>query len=191
AEGSGILKYTCIEKDPEIKKALDYTWAMKFGNIPLRFEEDISGIGESFDCIVLSHVVEHVYNPGDIIRQAAGKLRDKGIIFIDVPHQDYKFKEDVFPHVLFFTPDVLGKLLKDAAVKVISAECFGNDMDNSPIKPQLFGMSADNVTKLITKLSAIAPKNIVLGYFSYIFRMAEQNQKGIWIRAIGQKIPLA
>ncbi len=190
AERGGISKYTCIEKDPYIKKALDHTWSLKFRNTPLQFADDISAIDDTFDCIVLSHVVEHVYDPKGIIEQAARKLNDNGIIFIDVPHQDYKFKQDVFPHVLFFTPENL-KLLLGYAVTVLSAQCFGNSIENSPMNPRIAGLPASALNKLITKFSFAIPNGLLAGYFSRIFMMAEKNDNGIWIRAIGKKIPIA
>jgi len=56
----------------------------------LKFEED-----EKFDCIIITEVIEHLQNPGQILRKAAEMIADGGIIIISTPfglspHPDHK-----------------------------------------------------------------------------------------------------
>ena len=41
----------------------------------------------SFDAVVLKAVLEHLYNPGEVIREAARILRPGGALFVDVPNE--------------------------------------------------------------------------------------------------------
>ena len=43
---------------------------------------------ESFDAVFLSAVLEHLYNPGETIRDVARVLRSGGALFLDVPNEE-------------------------------------------------------------------------------------------------------
>ncbi len=43
---------------------------------------------ESFDTVVLSAVLEHLYNPGETIREVSRILRSGGALFLDVPNEE-------------------------------------------------------------------------------------------------------
>jgi len=39
----------------------------------------------TFDLVFLNHVLEHVIDPADLLRQLAGSLREGGVLFVSVP----------------------------------------------------------------------------------------------------------
>jgi SAM-dependent methyltransferase len=41
----------------------------------------------SFDCVILSAVLEHLYNPNETIKEIARILRPGGAVFVDVPNE--------------------------------------------------------------------------------------------------------
>ena len=43
--------------------------------------------GNSFDCVILSALLEHLYNPDETFREIARILRRGGVVFIDVPNE--------------------------------------------------------------------------------------------------------
>ncbi len=49
--------------------------------------EDLE-LDETFDTIVLGHILEHVDNPGEVLKIAGKFLSDKGVIIADVPNGD-------------------------------------------------------------------------------------------------------
>ena len=55
----------------------------------------------------------------------AALLAEGGRAYIEVPHADYRFKTDVFPHTWFFTPAALQKLAARARVIEQRSEVFG------------------------------------------------------------------
>ena len=54
------------------------------------------------DLVVISHVLEHVSDPFSFLLFATSKLKKGGVLFIEVPCQDWKHKQIDEPHLLFF-----------------------------------------------------------------------------------------
>lgn len=83
---------------------------------------DISEAGlkpGSFDCIVTIHTLEHVFDPGAVIRVCAGLLRPEGVIVVEIPFVKDAAKPaenvnaaDLPSHVSYFTTEVLKQLLE-------------------------------------------------------------------------------
>jgi hypothetical protein len=63
------------------------------------------------DLIVLSHVLEHVSDPRGFLEAQCARLRAGGALFIEVPCDDWKFKPEDEPHLLFFNKLSMFKLL--------------------------------------------------------------------------------
>jgi len=64
----------------KVRVPLSNQWLLPEG------EMNLSGIGEKFDTCVLSHVLEHVWNPVDAVNQAFGCLKDGGRLVLAVPN---------------------------------------------------------------------------------------------------------
>ena len=46
-----------------------------------------------FDCIMLNHVLEHLYDPIDILKNIKKRMNEKTLLIIEVPHaNDYLIK---------------------------------------------------------------------------------------------------
>lgn len=82
-----------------------------------QFAEEKNG----FDAVTLSHVIEHVHDPADTLRQAKGLLRPGGQLFIDTPNSaalghaqfgtDWRGLEPP-RHLVLFNYESLGRLLE-------------------------------------------------------------------------------
>jgi SAM-dependent methyltransferase len=77
----------------------------------------------SFDLVLLNHVLEHVTNPLDILRQLARSLRQGGVLFVGVPavdtlpqHRDFKYCVDGRHHLLCYSRACLQGLLARAGL---------------------------------------------------------------------------
>ncbi len=68
-------------------------------------------VGNKYDLIVLSHVLEHVANPNTFIANLMARLTPQGLLFIEVPNNDHLYKQHFEPHVLFFSAQSLNSLL--------------------------------------------------------------------------------
>ncbi len=64
-----------------------------------------------FDLLVLSHVLEHMDQPHPFVEGLMQWLRPGGLLFVEVPHRDYRYKALFESHLLFFNPNSLGDLL--------------------------------------------------------------------------------
>jgi SAM-dependent methyltransferase len=81
----------------------------------------------SFDFVVLSHVLEHLLDPLNTLRQLAGSLREGGILFVSTPrldtlpqHRDLKYCLSGHRHVLSFSETCLRGLLARAGFETIA-----------------------------------------------------------------------
>jgi SAM-dependent methyltransferase len=136
------IKYSVVETDSSCHTALK-----KLGvNVFI----DIEQIPESsiFDLVIHSHVLEHVIKPVEFLELNIKHLRRGGVLFIDVPCNDWKFKEIDEPHLLFFDKIPMFHLLKNILNhKNIEISYHGNEISKI-IKMQNFSLSKKIAIKL-------------------------------------------
>jgi len=89
------IEYSIVESDKENLENLKKKATSYYTNV-----NDIPN--GYFDLIVLSHVLEHTIDPNAFLAELFEKVSKKGLIFIEVPNEDYKFKDLDEPHLLFF-----------------------------------------------------------------------------------------
>jgi len=186
AKNIRLASYTCVEKDNNVSTSLRRTWLSRFPHVPFEVKEDIASISGKFNCIIISQVLEHVVNPLKMLAIIKTKLMEEGLLFIDVPNQDYLFKKDVFPHLLFFNPSSMSYLLELCGIHIELIRTYGNDMvlsimnyNNKSFKKQLF-------LKAVMKLRFIFPESVLLDFVTKYFEMNKENENGVWIRTIGR-----
>lgn len=80
---------------------------------------------KKFDLIVLSHVLEHMNDPVGYLKKLPAYSNKDAYIFVEVPNEDFKFKFELEPHVLFFSPKTLTKVLKAAGYHVVATDTCG------------------------------------------------------------------
>jgi hypothetical protein len=73
----------------------------------------------------MSHVLEHVAEPGDFLAQAMSYLKPGGLIFIEVPCSDFKYKEIFDAHILFFEKRSMHHLLSELELEDIAVSYHG------------------------------------------------------------------
>lgn len=114
-------------------------YAARFSGAEIR-QEPIERCGfadGSFDVVILSAVLEHLYQPDDVIREISRVLRVGGVLYVDVPNEDglyfrvgnlyqrlrgRKWVINLSPtfspfHVFGFTPESLRALLSKHDLK--------------------------------------------------------------------------
>ncbi len=93
---------------------------------------DVSGLStipdESFDLVVLSHVLEHLKSGRSVLREAASKLRPGGLVYVSHPHADstnfpsrkgtLNFYDDP-SHVTVFRPAEIALLLASYGCEIL------------------------------------------------------------------------
>lgn len=180
-------RYVMLE--PDLKMHKNFQMIRQKWKIKSEFEafDSLEKVSGKYDVVVLSHVLEHLREPQVLLKKTLLFLNDGGILLVDVPNQDYLFKRDVFPHVIFFNLSSMKSLLeKEKALKILSLNVYGVDMKNSPMSysaPLLIKL----INKVLGKVYHFIPINILILFYSYYFGMSKINTKGIWIRALCEK----
>jgi 2-polyprenyl-3-methyl-5-hydroxy-6-metoxy-1,4-benzoquinol methylase len=99
------IEYHAVESDPWCEAALR-------GNGAAFVWQDLAGcIRSDFDLVVLSHVLEHVTRPRELLATVRARLATGGYVFIEVPNQDHLHKHDFGTHLLSFAQPVLATLV--------------------------------------------------------------------------------
>ena len=150
-----INKYYIVESDTRCHKELKKISKYVFKNL-----DDINDTG-SIDILILSHILEHLSDPINFLKRIENKFKIK-YIFIDVPCEDYLYKEIDEPHLYFYNTNSLKKLSDICGYKVKNLQYFGDNInkinDKQTITKKLFN-------KFYTYL-----------FFTYLF-VTKSNQK--------------
>jgi SAM-dependent methyltransferase len=185
-------KYFVLESDQSCHDSL-----LKIGTNILDFDTYIN-MNLKFDLVVISHVLEHVSNPIEFLKLMTLKLREGGVLFIDVPCLDYLHKELDEPHLLFFDKNPMIILLEKIHFNKIETNYFGQQIDNlvnnsklnlylqyfrskliSKGLPFLFSKSSKDLRVLNSSLE----RAVMIPHKAHI----ESDKPAWWLRAIGSK----
>ncbi len=93
---------------------------------------DIHKLGRRFGVIVMKHVFEHFNDPIGYLKILHAQLEDKGLIFIDIPHQGYikavllkekykyyNAKHVATQHYFYYLPDNLAAMVEQHGFRVL------------------------------------------------------------------------
>jgi SAM-dependent methyltransferase len=131
----------------------------------------------SFDAVILWHVLEHLENPDAILRHLFRLMKPEGLLIIEVPNLSslqsrlagkYWFHLDIERHLYHFSPKGMQKLLKSAGFQGLAGSTFS--LEQCPFGTlQSFlnslGFPAQGFYKLLKKeISLPLPKALL--YFS-------------------------
>ena len=86
-------------------------------------------VGDGFDLIICSHVIEHFINPMDHVREIKGMLRKGGHAYMEVPNCPAKWlKRNSWPdepHITFFDADTVRDLATRVGFEIVSFHTVG------------------------------------------------------------------
>ena len=121
------VEYCIIESDTENLE--------KLKKLASNYYDDIDiAPNEYFDLVVISHVLEHTNSPIIFLEKIKSKLKKGGYIFIEVPNEDYKFKKEDEPHLLFFNHNSFRILLEKIELNCIKISYHGPEIKRGYIK---------------------------------------------------------
>jgi ubiquinone/menaquinone biosynthesis C-methylase UbiE len=102
----------------------------------------LPAFNELFDCIIFSHILEHIYNPKTLLKNSLKYLKKDGIVIIALPNilqykQRIKFFKGEFKysehgglmdvtHFRFFDWASAQELITGAGCTIISKQAYGN-----------------------------------------------------------------
>jgi 2-polyprenyl-3-methyl-5-hydroxy-6-metoxy-1,4-benzoquinol methylase len=127
--------------------------------LDIDFSEKIPNIGK-FDAVVLFHVLEHLHDPINFLKNVSKLLEPKGKLIVEVPNFDdhqiktnnaYKNWQLQRAHIHYFTPKILKNVFSQAglSVKIIGIQRYSIEnlffwkMNNTPqIKNPKFNLES-------------------------------------------------
>lgn len=151
---------------------------------------------KKYDIIILSHILEHVENPIEFLGLTTESLKDDGELFIDVPCQDWRYKEVDEPHLLFFNKMSLEYLISKSGLEIERISYCGQQIDQSPFS-LVTGLVIRGVTKLLLEsYKFIGPNRLngkrALGWIGEVMMLQTRagrysESECHWIRIIARK----
>lgn len=90
-----------------------------------RLFDSLAQVGGGYELVFVNQVLEHVADPLGLLEQMAARLAPGGVLYVEVPHSDQRFKDDVFPHTQFFTASSLERLAERAGLRTMQSQTFG------------------------------------------------------------------
>jgi 2-polyprenyl-3-methyl-5-hydroxy-6-metoxy-1,4-benzoquinol methylase len=130
--------------------------------------------GTSFDVITLFHVIEHVLDPNQLIKNVKSKLNEGGLLVIETPNirsfNAIRMKEKwpfVLPdeHLFCFSFKSLNNVLKTNGFRVIYKQKLGPFIyrRNEKMTKEIRSQEPAWGTKIVKKIYESASKNLSLG----------------------------
>lgn len=162
------VNYDYVEPDNEMNKLIE----KRVTGASLRRLRGWEEATSSYDLIFLNHVLEHVADPLDMLTQVKRRLAPEAVAYIEVPNSDYRFKQNVFPHTYFFTPEALTRLGVRAGVTAIDCAVFGQ---------QPVGFSTLPL-RVAYRISATAGLPALAGWIDDRLWHYQSARDGMWIR---------
>ena len=154
-------------------------------NLTVNSEERLSSIKDkSADVITMWHVLEHVYNLKDRVKELKRILKDDGSIFIAVPNYEsydaMKYKEhwaayDVPRHLHHFGKSDIKRLMENEAMKVESISPMKFDSFYvSMLSEKYISGKINYVNALLTGLKSNSKGTKSMNYSSLIYKIKKQ-----------------
>jgi len=159
------------------------------------------------DCLVLSHVLEHIYNPFEFIRMISTYVRDNGFMFIEVPNasgyekmQGFGSLQEInFEHINFFSPYALSKImiqcgytpvlvtqgsfiLSDNNYQVIRA-IFQKNTNTTSVE-RYINEGVNNMEKIKRSLPDLTGRVFVYGCGQFLYKIISFLQEKYTVQAI-------
>lgn len=116
-------KYYAVETDTSCYGSLEETVLI------ISKPEEIKGLDKEFDLVIMSHVLEHVSDPIGFLTSCTEFLKKDGVIFIEVPCNDWQHKPEDEPHLLFFHKKPMLQLMTSLGFKNIRLSYHGQTIE--------------------------------------------------------------
>lgn len=177
--------YSVVEPDLQMNKGLKRAWGSN-GSAVLKVYNTLSEVSETYDVIVMSHVLEHATDPVGFLRNVSNYLNRDGFLFIDVPNCDFFYKTDVFPHLLFFSPRSMRHLLDHSNLMSIDVKEWGRNRESMLVNANTTGLLKTGFRlfdRFFYRILNGIPISLYKLYYKWYFGMGRQQPNGLWIRA--------
>jgi SAM-dependent methyltransferase len=180
----GQVSYTFVEPDPGRRADV----LARQLPLPVRSVESLAADSGSYEVIFLNHVLEHVADPVLLLRTLGSLLSERGILYVEVPNLDNQYKDDVFPHVQFFSSKSLRTVAERAGLECLAATAFGRPAERGVPRRRLWSLR-----------NALAGRAFSVAVRLRLAWLAELTNRwmyaysprvdGLWVRGIFRRLP--
>ncbi len=182
-----IKRYTCIEPDLQMWQCINSYWQSRHNGNKMEIKKTLCEVSGKYDVVVLSHVLEHLNDPLSMLQSALSFMKSGSILLLEVPNQDYLFKDYTLPHILFYNQNSLQCLIdKTKLLETVSISGYGKNMTISPLNRNI-SIRQRAVGKVLGVLHGIFPRKLLAILYSEYFGINRKNSNGTWIRALCRK----
>jgi 2-polyprenyl-3-methyl-5-hydroxy-6-metoxy-1,4-benzoquinol methylase len=195
--------YDAVELDKKVQKILKNKGTK---NVYSKLEE----INNRYDLIILSNVLEHFTSPKQLLSDIKKILEKDGVIFLEVPNEDYLHKEILEPHVVIYNKKSMNELLKKMNSDILNLTSIGRPLEDLITKKNFFVILnnkskqflpnivlnisnyfavtkfMENKTKKYVDVSKLDKKNSIK-YYKDFYQLDSYGENRQWIRAIIKK----
>lgn len=129
--GNCKVHYSAVEVNPA---------ALNFLGINCDREKIFKSLDDTpgnYDLIILSHILEHISSPKTFLNNILAKLGEGGIIFVEVPNCDFRFKKFHQPHMIFYNINSLKIVIELAGLKCQRVDTCGRQVRQMQIEANL------------------------------------------------------
>jgi 2-polyprenyl-3-methyl-5-hydroxy-6-metoxy-1,4-benzoquinol methylase len=175
--------YCAVESDDEMREELAQKGVTTYSHL-----SEVAD--QSFDLVILSHVVEHVESPVEFLKEASTCLSDDGIMFVEVPNQDDLFKLDLGLHLAVYNPTAISELCKHAGL--LPREISTAGMAIADLRPTLVGRFENRLkhaNRLLYRVWRRARKVLSVGIPEVDSNapLSRNDDQGRWLRVLATK----
>jgi SAM-dependent methyltransferase len=161
-------------------------------------------VGDGFDVVLATDVLEHVREPGDLLRQASGLLADGGVVFASIPNFGHWYprlrvvsgrfdydRRGILDqgHVRFFTRASFARLTEAAGFSQVRSEAVGvpfEVLERGGSGPRSALLRAVEVADRV----GVAVRPTLFGYqFLYELRPTSSSQTGVGVDSTSTRPP--
>ena len=174
-------EYDAVEVDP---KAVEYLQTNIRPRHVFSSGEEIHG---QYHVVVLSHILEHLKSPLKLLKDLKNMLCEDGILFIEVPNKDFVYKARNEPHLIFFVPGTLVRLVEGVGYEVLKVDTCGQEISalraaqNPALKLMKDFLKRVLPEALIRRIRKARVRNSVEAFRSHV---SEYGGDRRWIRLI-------
>jgi hypothetical protein len=172
-----MTKYDAVETD---EKAVA---AMRDRGILRNAYSSAGDVGGSYSLIVLAHIIEHFSHPVAFLRQVAARLDDGGLLFVEVPHGDHRYKAFNEPHLSFFSKEALVRAVAAAGFDVVACETCGPKAVIG-VNGRKGRVRSGVVQKIMRRAMSIISR---YGWFGVFRDYAVYGGDRVWLRLVARK----
>jgi len=143
----------------------------------------LSDVRSSWDVVSCSHVLEHLPNPRQFLRDVQGLLSPEGHVFCEVPNETALPESPTdLPHLLFFTLSSLKRLFQESGFTVIAVSSCGRGVSKNG-KRELMTAGVRRIYRGLFRQPSQWIDRLVHPHFSY----STNPSMGAWLRLLARK----